>query len=242
MSELVHVPFNGENLLLVDVNGKPYVVLRPALEAIGLHVATQMEKLRKRSWATVRSERTVASDGKVRDMTVCDVRTFLMLLATIDENLVSPNVQPKLIAYQAEVADVIDSYWNGTYATSKAYVLAQANKWEHMFDSWLKSEAVRLKIPYPTLIRKYAYERFLPKGVIEEIDKKNPVKYYYFNGSGGNRRYRQHQFLTDIKGRPELRERLNGFKTIAQTCTDKAELDRFMATYDRNNTPSITAQ
>jgi hypothetical protein len=44
-------------------------------------------------------------------MLTCDIRTFLMLLATIDERRVAKDVKPKLIAYQAEVADAIEAYW-----------------------------------------------------------------------------------------------------------------------------------
>ena len=40
-----------------------------------------------------------------------DVKTFLMLLATVDEHRVAEHVRPKLIAYQAEVADAIEQYW-----------------------------------------------------------------------------------------------------------------------------------
>jgi hypothetical protein len=103
--------FRGDRLLLVDVDGKPYVVLRPALEALGLDYPTQFEKLRRRSWATVGQSPTVAADGRVREMVTVDVRTFLMLLATVDEGRVSDAVRPKLVAYQAEVADAIEAYW-----------------------------------------------------------------------------------------------------------------------------------
>lgn len=95
-NELVKLNFQGDDVLLVDVGGKPHVVLRPALEAIGLDAKSQMEKLQKRSWATLGSAPAVASDGKRREMMTCDVRTFLMLLGSIDENLVSPNSSPSI--------------------------------------------------------------------------------------------------------------------------------------------------
>jgi hypothetical protein len=103
--------FHGDQVLLVDVDGRPHVVLRPALEALGLAYWPQLEKLRDRSWATVTSRETVAADGRVRQMVTVDVRTFLMLLATIDERRVAETVRPKLVAYQAEVADAIEAYW-----------------------------------------------------------------------------------------------------------------------------------
>ncbi len=44
-------------------------------------------------------------------MVTVDVRTFLMLLATINEGRVAESVKPKLIDYQSEVADAIEQYW-----------------------------------------------------------------------------------------------------------------------------------
>lgn len=111
MAEIIHIPFHGEEILAVDVDGKPHVVLKPALESIGLDYWAQIRKLREHSWATTASKAVVAADGKVREMLTCDVRSFLMLLATVDERRVAKDVAPKLIAYQAEVADVIEAYW-----------------------------------------------------------------------------------------------------------------------------------
>jgi hypothetical protein len=103
--------FHGDRLLLVDVGGKPRIVLRPAMEALGLDYATQFTKLRQRSWAVVGQSPTTGADGKTYQMVTVDVRTFLMLLATVDENRVAEAVRPKLVAYQAEVADAIEAYW-----------------------------------------------------------------------------------------------------------------------------------
>lgn len=111
MSEIVKVPFHGEDVPTVDMNGKPHVVLRPALESIGVDYAAQYTKLKSRSWATIGHCPTVAADGKVRDMVTVDVRTFAMLLANIDENRVAADIKPMLVLYQQEVADVIEAYW-----------------------------------------------------------------------------------------------------------------------------------
>ncbi len=110
-NELVHIPFHGDEILAIDVDGQPHIVLKPALESIGVDYWTQVEKLRTRSWATTSQRLVVAADGKPRDMVTVDVRSFLMLLATIDERRVSADVKPKLVAYQAEVADAVEAYW-----------------------------------------------------------------------------------------------------------------------------------
>lgn len=112
MSEIVRVPFHDDEVLTVEVDGRPHIVLKTALESIGIDPWTQAEKLRTRSWAcTSQCPVQLPGDSQTRMVTTVDVRTFLMLLATIDERRVAADVRPKLIAYQAEVADAIESYW-----------------------------------------------------------------------------------------------------------------------------------
>ncbi|MFD9630149.1 phage antirepressor N-terminal domain-containing protein [Streptomyces violascens] len=95
----------------VLVDGQPHIVLKPAIDELGLDYSAQTQKLRSRSWATMGQRPTVAEDGKVRSMTVVPVRTFLMLLATVNENRVSDSVRPVLVAFQNETADAIEAYW-----------------------------------------------------------------------------------------------------------------------------------
>lgn len=112
MSALIPFDFHGDRLFLVDDKGEPCIVLKPAIEALGLDYWAQVEKLKKRSWAALGLSRVqVPEQGQHREMLTASVRTFLMLLATIDENRVSKDVRAKLIAYQSEVADAIESYW-----------------------------------------------------------------------------------------------------------------------------------
>lgn len=112
MNDLVRIPFHGTEILAVDIDGKPAVILKPFVENLGLDFDSQREKLTKRSWAATGLNRVqVYYQGQRREVLAVDVRTALMLLATIDENRVSPEARPLLVAYQAEVADVIESYW-----------------------------------------------------------------------------------------------------------------------------------
>ena len=111
MNEIMHIPFHGGEVLAVDENGKPWIILKPAIEHIGLDFSWQLQKLKAKSWATVGETPMVGADGKVREMASVDMRTFLMLLATIDERRVSDEARPVLIAYQNEVADVIEAWF-----------------------------------------------------------------------------------------------------------------------------------
>jgi hypothetical protein len=111
MTDIVRIPFHGGEVLAVDTNGKPHVILRPAFEAIGLDADRQIAKLQRQPWATTAVTAGVGEDGKIRQMVVADVRTFLMALATIPASRVSDEARPVQIAYQSEVADAIESYW-----------------------------------------------------------------------------------------------------------------------------------
>lgn len=111
MTELIRIPFRDGEIEAVVEDERPKIVLRPAFTAMGLDADRQILKLRSQEWATTSVTAVVAEDGKVREMVVCDVRTFLMALATIPASRVSPVVRPLLVAYQREVADVIDRHF-----------------------------------------------------------------------------------------------------------------------------------
>jgi hypothetical protein len=110
-TEVVKLDLSAGTLHTVLVDGKPHIILRPATDALGLSFAAQSRKLQTRSWATVAQTATVAEDGKTRDMATVPVRTFLMLLANVNENRVAEEKRPTLIAFQNETADAIEAYW-----------------------------------------------------------------------------------------------------------------------------------
>lgn len=94
----------------LEVGGKPHVSLRHACEAIGIDPEAQRRKLRNRSWACAVQE-TAQLDGQRREYTMIDRRTFTMWLGGIDENRVSAEARPVLIAFQAEAAEALDAYF-----------------------------------------------------------------------------------------------------------------------------------
>jgi hypothetical protein len=111
LASIHRIEFPGGQVLAIEIDGEPYIVLRPAVEALGLDYSGQLQRLRRQSWATMGMTPTVGADGKVREMTVVNVGTFLMLLATIDESRVSEERRPVLIAYQRETERAVRDYW-----------------------------------------------------------------------------------------------------------------------------------
>lgn len=110
-AEVVQLDLSAGSIQTTLIGGAPHIVLKPAIEELGLDYSTQLAKLRTRSWATVGQSPMVADDGKVRPMAVVPVRTFLMLLATVNENRVAESSRPTLVAFQNETADAIEAYW-----------------------------------------------------------------------------------------------------------------------------------
>ncbi|MEU3386343.1 phage antirepressor N-terminal domain-containing protein [Streptomyces albidoflavus] len=111
-SDVVKLDLSAGSVHTVLVDGQPHVLLRPAIEALGLDWKNQYEKLKTRSWGSVvQSTTQVPGDAQTRTHTVAPVRTFLMLLATINENRVKESVRPALVAFQNETADAIEAYW-----------------------------------------------------------------------------------------------------------------------------------
>jgi hypothetical protein len=110
-TEVVKLDLSAGSIDTVMVNGEPHVVFRPAVEAIGLAYSAQLQKLRDRSWANRVDIDTVAEDGKTRRMVAVDVRTFLMWLATVNENKVADGVRDTLVAYQQETTTAVNAYW-----------------------------------------------------------------------------------------------------------------------------------
>lgn len=111
MSEIVYIPFQGDNLPAVaGEDGKPLVGLRAAVEALEMNYSNVVRKLKTRSWACL-VQVTMQVGGQSRQVTVVPVRTLTMWLAGVNEHEVREDRREKLITYQAEVADAIEAYW-----------------------------------------------------------------------------------------------------------------------------------
>ncbi|MGV9888333.1 phage antirepressor N-terminal domain-containing protein [Streptomyces sp. NPDC003395] len=111
-TKVVKLDLSAGSIHTTLVDGQPHVILKPAIEALGLDYSTQLAKLKGRSWASVgQSPMQMPGDDQTRSVTVVPVRTFLMLLATVNENRVKAETRPTLVAFQNETADAIEAYW-----------------------------------------------------------------------------------------------------------------------------------
>jgi hypothetical protein len=133
-TEIARISLSSGAVETVMIDGQPHIVLKPAVAALGLDYSAQLKKLKARTWGTVVETATVADDGKARAMAAVPVRTFLMLLATVNENRVSDGARPILVAFQNETADAIESYWTQGGAINPAATVQQVDQLRDRLD------------------------------------------------------------------------------------------------------------
>lgn len=109
--EIVKIDLSAGAVHTVLIDGVPHVIVKPAVEDIGLTYSPQLRKLKRRSWGVVTETVTTGADGKNYTMVATTVRSFLMLMSNVNEERVRPEVKPVLVAFQNETADAIEAYW-----------------------------------------------------------------------------------------------------------------------------------
>lgn len=111
-SRVESVQFAGSELECVyDEDDEIYVSLKRACEGLGITYSPQRRKLQDTHWATVIMMTTVAEDGRMRRLSVVDLDTLAMWLATISPSRVSEEARPKVVRYQKECVKALRSYF-----------------------------------------------------------------------------------------------------------------------------------
>lgn len=116
MSSLIPVPFRATTLFLIDVDGTPYVPMKPVVEGMGLAWQTQHRKLseNKERWGI--TIMVIPTESGQQDMTCLPLRKLPGWLMTIYPNKVKPEIRDNIIAYQNECDDVLWEYWSKGHA------------------------------------------------------------------------------------------------------------------------------
>lgn len=107
--QIVTVEFHGQSLIAVEVEGKPYVAMRPIVENIGLQWGSQFNRIQRHPVlkSTVFMMTTVAEDGKQREMLCLPLSMLNGWLFGVDVNRVREEIRPKLLRYQTECFEVL---------------------------------------------------------------------------------------------------------------------------------------
>jgi hypothetical protein len=210
VTEIVHVPFNGSEVLCVEIDGKPHVLLRPALDKLGLNYSAQHRKLQRRSWACVAQVTTqIPGDDQSRAYTATDVRTFLMLLATVDERQVAEVIRPALVEYQRRVADAIEEYWTKGHVAHPRWVTDEPKTltWDEVVH--LLGQRYGLEMTVSSLL---SYLR--SAGVLKQTSA--PMKKYshYFWHTGSTWNVHPHMLAALAVKVADVRHELIAFRTL----------------------------
>lgn len=113
------------------------------------------------------------------------------------------------------------------------YLIDYAKKWAKVFPDQFWEKLLRVKgyesyigLPRPSFVGHWVndiiYSRLAP-GIRTKLKELNP------RTEKGNRKYKNHQFLTDDQGAPELRELLTKAMALMDASTTSEEFDRLLA-------------
>jgi hypothetical protein len=130
----------------VLVDDEPHVVLKPTVEAMGLDWEPQRKKLARRSWAVTSQREATGADGKTYEMATCDLETWSMLLANIDENRVNKVAQPIVIEYQQKSAKALRDFWTRGGAINPAATPEQVEDLRIQLDDVQRAHTARARL------------------------------------------------------------------------------------------------
>lgn len=108
-NQIVSVDFHGQQILAIIHEGNPHVAMQPICENIGLHWGSQYNRIQRHPVmkSTIFITKTVAEDGKQREMLCLPLSMLNGWLFGVDVNRVREEIRPKLIRYQTECFDVL---------------------------------------------------------------------------------------------------------------------------------------
>lgn len=123
------IKFHEDNLLAVEHNGQHYIAMKPIVESMGLQWHAQFERLKRNSIlnSTIRMIRTVAEDGKSREMLMLDIDYLNGWLFGIEANRIKKeDVKQKVNQYQKECYKVLNDYFKKGVAVNENFKDTQA--------------------------------------------------------------------------------------------------------------------
>ena len=106
----INVPFHGNNLCIVNHDGRPYVPMKPIVEGMGLSWEPQLRKLNQR-FTKGMIKMVIPSIGGAQETVCLAMHKLTGWLFSIMPNKVKPEIRDKVIQYQEECDDVLYEYW-----------------------------------------------------------------------------------------------------------------------------------
>jgi hypothetical protein len=110
-TDLVRVPFYGDNVDCIEDHRGVWISIPTLCENLGVDAQGQTRKLREKAWGVVEMISTTDSRGLTRPTWCMHIKSLPMWLATIDASRVAERIRPKLVAYQKECAEVLHAHF-----------------------------------------------------------------------------------------------------------------------------------
>lgn len=112
-TSLIPIDFHSDRIFLLEQDGEPFVPMKPICDALGLDWKSQHRKLTSgdRDWRC--GHMTIPSAGGPQEMLCLPLMLLPAWLFSVSPARVKPELKDKLIAYQAECADVLWRHFMG---------------------------------------------------------------------------------------------------------------------------------
>lgn len=92
-------------------DGDVQVVIKTAVEALGLDYSAAMKRLKGSSWAVMAVMTITASDGKKYRTSTVSPGTWIMFLATVEEKRVAEHLRPLVAEFQQRSEKALRDFW-----------------------------------------------------------------------------------------------------------------------------------
>lgn len=124
---VMSVEFHGRSHPVVTHEGKPYVAMKPVVEALGLDWSSQMKKIRRNQ---VLDEgmvmMTIPSVGGIQEGACLRLDLLNGWLFGVEVNRVRPELKERLLNYQRECYGVLWRYWEAPLAVADTLIRRDA--------------------------------------------------------------------------------------------------------------------
>ncbi len=120
-TELITVPFHGDNLFVATIDGQPYAPMKPIVEGMGLDWGGQHKKLAADAERWGISVTEIPSAGGQQNAVCLPMRKLAGWMMTIQPSRVRSELRDKIITYQKECDDALWDYWTKGQATKATY-------------------------------------------------------------------------------------------------------------------------
>lgn len=113
-TSLTPVEFHGASLFVLQINGAPFVALKPVVEAIGLDTDAQLKRIKRHpvlSTCTVITTVQMPGDDQAREVVCLPLDKLNGWLFGVTASRAKPEIRERLIQYQAECFDVLAQHF-----------------------------------------------------------------------------------------------------------------------------------